>query len=388
MAPSLLDPSLNPPTAATPAKSSTETIDTPFPNPSLQVTADHKLKAIDAPVYAPKQGEVLLQIKATGICGSDLHFWKTGCIGELIFKGDCIIGHEAAGVVLKCGEGVTHLRPGDRVAVEPGVPCGDCFLCLDGRYNLCEDVQFAGVYPYAGTIQRYKTHPAKWVHKLPDNLTYAEGALLEPLSVVMRGMSVAGLQLGRGAVVCGAGPIGLIALAAARASGAHPIVITDLDSSRLAFAKEFVPSCITYQVNRDLDAQGNAKAIRALFGSEEYFAPETVLECTGVESSVCTAAFTARRGGTVVVIGVGKAVMNNLPFMHISLAEIDLRFINRYRDTWAPAIQCMSGGILDLKRLVTHTFPLEQAESALHLCSNPKNPSIKVLVVDEVEATL
>lgn len=157
---------------------------------------------------------------------------------------------------------------------------------------------------------------------MPDNLTYAEGALLEPLSVVMRGMSVAGLQLGRGAVVCGAGPIGLIALAAARASGAHPIVITDLDASRLAFAKEFVPSCITYQVNRDLDAQGNAKAIRALFGSEEYFAPETVLECTGVESSVCTAAFTARRGGTVVVIGVGKAVMNNLPFMHISLAEV------------------------------------------------------------------
>jgi L-iditol 2-dehydrogenase len=158
--------------------------------------------------------------------------------------------------------------------------------------------------------------------RLPDNITYAEGALLEPLSVVMRGMQVAGLQLGRGAVVCGAGPIGLIALAAARASGAHPIVVTDLEPSRLAFAKEFVPSCIPYQVNRSLDAQGNAKAIRSLFGTEEYFAPETVLECTGVESSVCTALYTARRGGSVVVIGVGKAVMNNLPFMHISLAEV------------------------------------------------------------------
>lgn len=158
--------------------------------------------------------------------------------------------------------------------------------------------------------------------RLPDNISFVEGALLEPLSVVMRGMQVAQLQLGRGAVICGAGPIGLIALAAARASGAHPIVVTDLDPGRLAFAKEFVPSCITYQVDRTLDAEGNARAIRALFGTEEYVQPETVLECTGVESSVVTACFTARRGGNVVVIGVGKAVMNNLPFMHISMAEV------------------------------------------------------------------
>lgn len=157
----------------------------PLPNPSLQVTADHQLKQVDAPVYAPRRGEVLLQIKATGICGyalffffdhegyvlcvdshrSDIHFWKAGRIHTLIFEGDCIIGHEAAGVVLQCGEGVTNLQPGDRVAVEPGVPCEQCFLCDDGRYNLCEDVQFAGVYPYHGTIQRYKVHPAKWLHK-------------------------------------------------------------------------------------------------------------------------------------------------------------------------------------------------------------------------------
>jgi L-iditol 2-dehydrogenase len=214
---------------------------------------------------------------------------------------------------------------GDRVAVEPGVPCGSCFLCMDGRYNLCEDVQFAGVYPYHGTIQRYKTHPAKWCHKLPSSVSYAEGALLEPLSVVMHGIKSAGLSLGRGAVICGAGPIGLIALAAARASGAHPLVITDLEPKRLAFAKQFVPTAFTYQVDRNLDAQGNAKRIRELFDFEtvgEYGAPETVLECTGVESSVVTAAYTARRGGTVIVIGVGREIMNNLPFMHLSLAEV------------------------------------------------------------------
>ncbi|KAL1994206.1 hypothetical protein VTN49DRAFT_2875 [Thermomyces lanuginosus] len=359
----------------------------PLPNPSLQVTADQQIKLVEAPVYKPKRGEVLLHIKATGICGSDLHFWKTGRIGELVFESDGIIGHEASGVVLACGEDVINFKPGDRVAIEPGVPCRECFLCMEGRYNLCEDVQFAGVYPYDGTMQRYKVHPAKWLHKLPDNLSYAEGALLEPLSVAMSGLRTAGLSLGRGVLVCGAGPIGLITLAAARASGAHPVVITDLEPRRLEFAKELVPSCLTYQVNRDLDAQENAKAIRALFG-DAYSAPETVFECTGVESSVCIASYSARRGGQVILIGVGKSILNNLPFMHLSLAEIDLKFINRYTDTWPPAIACLSGGILDLKKMVTHTFPLEKAMDALQLCSNPANGSIKTLVVDDVDFTL
>lgn len=384
---------------ARPAKASPQTangtthklIKTPLPNPSLQVTADHKLKQEEAPVYAPAKGEVLLHIKATGVCGSDIHFWRHGRIGSLVVEGDCILGHEAAGIVLQCGEGVTNLVPGDRVAVEPGVPCGACFLCMDGRYNLCEDVQFAGVYPYHGTIQRYKCHPAKWCHKLPSNVSYAEGALLEPLSVVMHGINTAGLSLGRGVVICGAGPIGLIALAAARASGAHPLVITDLEPKRLEFAKKFVPTASTYMVDRNLDAQGNAKKIRELFDFEtvgEYGAPETILECTGVESSVVTAAYTARRGGTVMVIGVGREIMNNLPFMHLSLAEIDLKFINRYRDTWPTGLQCLGGGILDLKPLISHTYPLESALDALHTCGDLSNGSIKVQIVDERDDVL
>lgn len=362
-------------------------IETPLPNLALQVTADHRLKQVHAPVYAPQAGEVLLQIKATGICGSDVHFWKTGRIGSLVVEGDCILGHEAAGIVLECGDGVTDLKPGDRVAVEPGVPCRNCFLCDEGRYNLCEDVHFAGVYPYDGTLQRYKVHPAKWLHKLPDEISYAEGALLEPLSVVMHGIRSAGISMGRGVVVCGAGPIGLIALAAARASGAHPVVVTDLEPQRLAFAQEFVPGCLTYQVDPSLEPAANANAIRSMFGTHEYYAPETVLECTGVESSICTAAYTARRGGTVMVIGVGKSSMDNLPFMHLSLAEINLKFINRYRDTWAPGIACLNGGILSLGSLVSHVFPLDKAVEALHLCSDVRKGSIKVLVVDEVDAS-
>lgn len=189
----------------------------------------------------------------------------------------------------------------------------------------CNDIKYillAGYIGMSNTAPVMVSIPDISCPSLPDNISYAEGALLEPLSVVMHGIQSAGLSLGRGVVVCGAGPVGLIALAAARASGAHPVVITDIEPRRLAFAKEFTPSCITYQVNPDLDAEGNGNSIRALFGPEEYFAPQTILECTGAEGSVCTAAYAVRRGGMIMVIGVGKSVMNNLPFMHIALAEV------------------------------------------------------------------
>lgn len=144
------------------------------------------------------------------------------------------------------------------------------------------------------------------------------------MSVVLHGINSARITLGTPVLICGAGPIGLLALASARASGAHPIVITDVEPSRLAFAKEFVPSCTTYQVDIRKTAEDNAAAMRALFGEGPYVQPRVALECTGVESSVCTAAFTVRRGGVLMVVGVGKATMNNLPFMHLSLAEVCL----------------------------------------------------------------
>ncbi|KAI1432081.1 chaperonin 10-like protein [Xylaria sp. CBS 124048] len=270
-----------------------------YKNPSLQVTADHKIKLVDAPIEEPQIGEVILQIKCSGICGSDMHLWKSGRIGSLEVKGDCVLGHEASGIVVKCGEGVKDLKPGDRVGIEPQEPCEQCFLCREGRYNLCDKVKFSGIWPDSGTIQRFKRHPAKWLYKIPDNLSYSEGALLEPLSVILHGIDGANVRLGRPALICGAGPIGLVALAAAQASGAHPLVITDIDAGRLTFARKFVPQCQTYQVDTTLSPEENAREIRKLYGDDEYSQPASVIECTGVESSVCTAAFAVRRGGTL-----------------------------------------------------------------------------------------
>ncbi|KAK9449620.1 chaperonin 10-like protein [Limtongia smithiae] len=355
-----------------------------LPNACLRATADHRIKLEEAPILAPGKGEVLIHVRATGVCGSDIHFWKTGRIGELVFRGDCILGHEGAGEIIALGEGVTNFEIGDRVAIEPQIPCSNCFNCRNGDYNLCADVKFSGVYPYDGTLQRYKVHSARYIYKLPEAMTYSQAALVEPLSVVLHAVERARIQFGKGCLISGAGPIGLIALEVARASGATPIVISDIAPQRLEFAKKFVPRAKTYLVDTTKTPQENALQIRGLFGETEYEAPPVVLECTGVESSVVTACFAARRSGQVMVVGVGREIMNNIPFMHVSLAEIDLTFINRYHDTWPAGIAAMTSGVINLDMLITHTFPLERAVEALTLASDVKNGSIKVHITDEL----
>ncbi|PHH61595.1 hypothetical protein CDD81_8110 [Ophiocordyceps australis] len=372
-------------------------------NPSLVVTADGRLKMENAAIEEPGPNEVLLHIRATGICGSDMHFWQHGRIGDIAVESDCILGHEAAGVVVKVGGGVTHLKKGDRVAVEPGVPCGQCFLCTNGRYNLCQKVAFAGVYPDHGTIQRFKRHAASHVHKLPDNVSLSTAALIEPLSVALHALRTSPITLGAPVAVFGAGPIGLLAMAVARASGAHPIVISDIDASRLRFAQVFEPSCITYQVRRDASPADSGREMRALFasrrsgsplgGDSEYDMAQLVLECTGTESSIATAAYTVRRGGCINVVGVSpKMTIDQVPFMHLSLAEIKLLFINRYHDTWPAALRAIEGDLIrqdKLESMVTHKFALDDAVAAMELVASqqrrrsPGQTVVKVQIVDD-----
>jgi len=253
---------------------------------------------------------------------SDTHFWHTGQIGSLQVTSNHCLGHEAAGEIVWTGSQVSHLKPGDRVAIEPGIPCGACFECSSGNYNLCLSVVFSGVPPNPGSIRRYHVHPAAFLHKLPDSLNYADGALLEPLSVVLHGFERSPVRLGEATVILGAGPIGLIALAVAKASGACPLLITDLDAGRLAFAKRFVPGSIPIRVDTQKAPVEMAKLINEAVEEAGGQTPRVVYECTGVQSSVVTASFVPRPSGEVMVIGVGKPAMNDLPFMHMSMAEV------------------------------------------------------------------
>jgi L-iditol 2-dehydrogenase len=205
---------------------------------------------------------------------------------------------------------------------------------------------------------------------------------LEPLSVVLHGFERSPIKLGESTVICGAGPIGMCALAVAKASGAAPILVTDLDAGRLKFAQKFIPGCIPYQIQPGMSAQETGMDILKTMQKAGGDQPRVVYECTGVQGSVVTASYLPRPAGEVMVIGVGKPIMNELPFMHMSLAEVDLKFINRYHHSWPAAIRLLQHKVIDLNPLVTHRFSLEEAHKALEASADRNSGSIKIHIED------
>ncbi|KAL4734362.1 chaperonin 10-like protein [Aspergillus similis] len=330
-------------------------------NIAIHTSPSHDLRAVDCEIPRLAPDECLIHVRATGICGSDVHFWKHGRIGPMVVTADNGLGHESAGVVLQVGDAVTRFKPGDRVAIECGVPCSKptCDFCRTGKYHACPDVR-----------------PGYIVS--PTHVTFEEGALLEPLTVALAGIDRSGLRLADPLVICGAGPIGLVTLLAANAAGAAPIVITDIDSNRLAKARELVPRVQPVLVQKQESPQELAGRIVQQLGQEARL----VLECTGVESSVHAGIYATRFGGMMFVIGVGKD-FQNIPFMHMSAKEIDLRFQYRYHDIYPKAISLVNAGLVDLKPLVSHRYQLEDGLQAFVTASNPAAKAIKVQIVDE-----
>ncbi|CCF33807.1 L-arabinitol 4-dehydrogenase [Colletotrichum higginsianum] len=349
-------------------------------NVAVYTNPQHELylKQVDLPT--PGVGDCLIHVRATGICGSDVHFWKAGHIGEMVVTGENGLGHESAGVVIAIGENVTKFKIGDRVALECGIPCmkASCFFCRTGKYNACPDVVFYSTPPHHGTLTRYHVHPEDWLHKIPDNISYEEGSLLEPLSVALTGIERSGVRLGDPVVICGSGPIGIVTLLAANAAGANPIVITDINETRLQMAKKAVPRVRTVLVTPGKEPHAVAEDVKDALGQEA----KVVMECTGVESSVITGIYSCRFGGMVFVIGCGKDFAT-IPLMYMAGKEIDLRFQFRYRDIYPRAIGLVAERIIDLKLLVTHRFTLEEGEEAFKIASDPSGLALKVQVIDD-----
>ncbi|GJN93421.1 hypothetical protein Rhopal_006476-T1 [Rhodotorula paludigena] len=306
----------------------------------------------------------IVHIKATGICGSEIHFWKTGRIG----------------IILEVGGEVTAFNVGDRVSIEPGVACFECKQCIGGRYNLCPRVAFSGTPPTHGTLARYIAHPARFLHKIPDTMTYAEGALVEPLSVAAGAIERARPGLGQPVLVCGAGPIGLATALCARAAGAHPVGVTDLDEHRLAQAASFG---FDRGVKVDLawTREQFADAVRSKMGAQSH--PEIVFECTGAQSSIAGSIYAVSDGGTVLQVGCGKPEIE-LPIMAMSFREVSLITSLRYKSTWPTVIRLLNEKVFgDAAQLITHTFPLELSREAFETCVTASERSIKVQIVDE-----
>lgn len=345
-------------------------------NIALQVSRDNNLSLVEVDTPEPGPNEALVHVKATGICGSDIHMWKDWKVKDRV-----ILGHESAAVVMEVGENVSHLGVGDRVAIEPGVPCmdGKCFQCINGSYNLCPKMVFKSSPPYDGQFRRFIVHDASWLYKLPPELTFEEGAMLEPLSVGLAGIQRTALTLGDSCVIAGAGPIGLVTLAAAKALGIGPVLIYDIDDKRLNLAKEIYSDVIPYRISTAKSPQETAKEIVSLLGEES--GPSVTLECTGMESSITTCVYITRRGGEIMVLGMGKN-LQTLPIMDMSMKQIDLKFIFRYHDTWPKAIKLLQSGKIDVSKIITHSYPLTSALDAFEKAIDRSVLVGKVMVTD------
>ncbi|XP_064608605.1 sorbitol dehydrogenase-like [Liolophura sinensis] len=345
----------------------------PTKNLSAVLMKKGDLQLVDRPIPEPGNGEVQIKIHSVGICGSDVHYWTNGEIGDFVVKAPMVLGHESCGTVSKVGEGVDHLKVGDRVAIEPAVPCRRCKYCKGGRYNLCKDIACCATPPYDGSLARYYVHAADFCYKLPDNVSEEEGALLEPLSVGIHACRRAGVSLGSVVLICGAGPIGLVNLLTAKSMGASKVLMTDIDAGRLAVAKTLGADHTVLVDTKD--AKTLAEKIENLLGD----APNITIECSGAPPSIALAITATSSGGCVVLVGLGPSVVE-LPVVDAAVREVDIRGIFRYVNCYPTALAMVASGTVNVKPLVTHRFTLEQALQAFETTRTGADGAIKVMI--------
>jgi L-iditol 2-dehydrogenase len=328
-------------------------------NPSAVLYGPHDVRIEDRPVPKLAPGQVLVEIAAIGICGSDVHYYEHGRIGEYVVRDPMIIGHESAGTVVDVGDGVDRNRVGGLVALEPGVPCRTCTQCLQGRYNLCPRVVFFATPPVDGSISRYVTIDASFAHPAPPGLTAEQAAMAEPVSVGIWAARKSALTGGDRVLITGAGPIGLLAGQVARALGAENPVITDLSDFRLARA-------------RDL---GLRTAEAGTPVTEEF---DVLLECSGAPAALTEGMRALAPAGRVALVGMGADTVT-LDVALVQGRELSVTGVFRYANTYPLALQLISNGAINVTDVITHRFALEETERALTISRIDRN-SLKAMV--------
>ncbi len=317
----------------------------------------------ERPVPETGPDEVLVEIGSVGVCGSDVHYYEHGRIGPYVVESPLVLGHEAGGGVADVGSEVTSLQVGQRVSIEPGVPCRRCVQCLAGRYNLCPDVRFFATPPYDGALAQFVVMPAAFVFPVPEAVSDDAAGLLEPLSVGVWACRRAQVSPGSRVLVTGAGPIGLIAAQTARAYGADAVTVTDINPHRLRLAEQL--GLGTVDVGRTTLADA---------GHE----PDVLLECSGNARATWDAVSTVARAGRVVLVGMGGDTLQ-LPLSYVQDRELVITGAFRYANTWPTAIELAASGRVDLDAMVTGHYGLGDVETALTVAKSDPT-SMKVVV--------
>lgn len=320
----------------------------------------------------PKANEVLVKLEYVGICGSDLHYYETGAIGDYVVEPPFVLGHEPGGVVVEVGEEVHHLQVGDRVALEPGKTCGHCEFCKQGKYNLCPDVIFFATPPVDGVFQEYVAHEADLCFKLPENVSTLEGALIEPLAVGFHAAIQGDAHLGQKAVVMGAGCIGLVTMMALKARGVSRVYVVDIMEKRLEKAMELGADGIINGAKEDVEERAGQLT--------DGKGMDLVIETAGTEITTRQAIRIAKKGSDIVLVGYSRTGEMNLPMSLVLDKELTFKTVFRYRHIYPMAIDAVASGKVNLKGIVTDIFQLKEAQKAMDYSVNNKADIVKAVI--------
>jgi L-iditol 2-dehydrogenase len=326
----------------------------------------------DLAVPVPGPGQVLLQVLSVGVCGSGVHYFLDGGIGDDKIKEPFVIGHEFSARIAALGPGVGGPPVGTRVAVEPAISCGKCELCLEGHPNLCENILFCSTPPTPGALQEYMVHPANLCFPIPDSVTNDQGSVLEPLGIALHAVGLAKLRPGDTIAILGAGPVGLLILQVALISGARAAYVTDLVSERLEMARKFGATA-TFRADEGdpvawVKEQTDGRGVDVAF------------EAAWAEETVAQAAEMARRGGRLMMVGIPREDVAVFPAHAVRRKGLTIKYVRRMKHTYPRAIAMVRDGLIDINTLVTHRFPLDQVAMAYPLVASRSDGAMKIII--------
>jgi L-iditol 2-dehydrogenase len=324
----------------------------------------------DRPIPDPGPDEVVVRITDVGICGSDLHFYTEGHLGDFVVNEPLVLGHESAGEIAAVGEGVDGLAEDDRVAIEPGASCLECERCKRGEYHLCPNVEFMATPGTDGAFVEYVAWPASFVHKLPETVSTPAGALCEPLSVGIHAARQADIEMDDTVLVTGAGPIGMVAMEAARAAGAGDIFISDVVERKLSVAAERGAAGTIDVTRRDL--------VEGVDELTDGRGVDIVIEASGAPPVYADALDAVRMGGTVTCVGISSDNAIPTDYTKITNKELTVNGSYRYSNTYPEAISLLRRGEADVEGMIDEEYPFSKLGAALAAAQQPE--TIKTMV--------
>lgn len=316
--------------------------------------------------------DVLVRVKAVGVCGSDMHYYTTGRIGSQVVKYPFIVGHESAGVVEKIGRGVTRVKPGQKVAIEPAVSCGECDQCKSGRENTCRTLRFLGAPgQMEGAMREYVVMPEENCFPMKESTTFEQGALSEPLAITVYAVERSAVQAGANVAILGVGPIGMSVFHVLRTKNIGNVYVTDKIDARLEFAKGLKPRWVG---NPDHDVV--VKEISRL----EPLMMDVVFECSGDPAAIVQAVHLMKPGGKLMIVGIPEVDDISLPAHELRRKEIAIINVRRQNHCTQKAIDLLEQHKVDMDSLVTHRFSLEEAAKAFDLVADHRDGVMKAMI--------